>query len=199
MEGNERLEWVFKAVEYLNQYRNNGIQFILVDDSKLEAIKNGEMLFEAPAPNKKIQDYTTARFCKERWIELEPRKTFEDFIDYELKFIDSIPDEVYNDFEFQLDLIKKYYKDWIKKEQGYFPTNDPFANWRKTKYKFEGFYSKYKLHQDNPKKINSYAKKLYQEEFFNYCRRAEVEFEKHIIYLTNEGKSYCNSIKQDLT
>ena len=51
MEGKERLEWVFKAVEYLNQYRNKGIQFILADDTKLEAIRSGEMLFEAPAPN----------------------------------------------------------------------------------------------------------------------------------------------------
>ena len=198
MDNKKRLEWVFKAVEYLHQYRNNGIKFILVDNAKLETIKSGDMLFEAPARNTQLQDYTTARFCKERWTELEPTKTFEDFIEYELKFIDSIPAEVYNDFEFQLDILKKYYKDWLKKEQNYFPENDPFANWRKTKQQIEGFYRNYNLHQDNPKKINGYAKKLYEKEFFNVAHRAEVEIEKNIIFLTTKGKDFCNSIQEDL-
>lgn len=198
MEGKERLEWVFKAVEYLNQYRNKDIQFILADDTKLEAIRSGEMLFEAPAPNEQLQSRTTKQFCNKRWLELKQRKTFEDFIEYELKFIDSIPIEVYNDFEYQFDLIKKYYKDWLKKEKNYFPEGDPFANWRKTKQLFAGFYSNYKLHSKDAQKVNGFAKELYKKEFFNIAHRAGVELEKKVIFLNGEGNTTREGIRTEI-
>jgi len=95
---------------YLNQYKDDGVEIIKHEEKREYTSDTGyERSFDES--RERTDNGLAEKFCLLRWEEIEPRYTFNDFIEYELEFIESFPKEVLKNYDFQISAIIKYLKE----------------------------------------------------------------------------------------
>jgi hypothetical protein len=102
------IEWDFKILEYLNQYSIDEIIFKTLDVDNIPVPDEENKFRVQVEQNKDVDAKMVKAFCLKRWKEFEPLCTLSDFLNSELKMLNGIPEEIFNEYFEKLSPIKKY-------------------------------------------------------------------------------------------
>ena len=114
------LEELFKAIEYLQQYKDKGIYFTfkekviypLPEDIKRELHLSPDSYIPVYEDNKNIDKDLTARFCKQRHLDRKNLDSLDHFLKKEIAFLESISNDTFKELDYQLSPILKYFHEW---------------------------------------------------------------------------------------
>lgn len=111
MDAIEKAVKQLELITYLNQYKEQGIEIVSFEESRHFTSETG--YYRAYNENRETTIGELAKkFCLKRWEEREAINSLKDFLNEEINLIESFPEELVDNYEYQIKPIRKYFKEW---------------------------------------------------------------------------------------